>query len=150
MWPRGGETIIVGTVAFVEWLAAVPAGQEGATVSIEFSTQGPAGPWQPIGPGELPNNGCWQSVPDDVPTSDDCHLRLTLNTTPPVTTITPQPFTKINTGSIPGDVNGDGVVDVLDLLAVIAAWGNPGGPEDVNGDGIVDVLDLLLVLANWS
>jgi hypothetical protein len=52
--------------------------------------------------------------------------------------------------SCPGDVNGDGVVDVLDLLLVLAAWGNPGGPEDINGDGIVDVLDLLEVLANWG
>ena len=50
----------------------------------------------------------------------------------------------------PADVNGDGVVDVLDLLAVIAAWGNPGGPEDVNSDGVVDVLDLLAVIAAWG
>jgi hypothetical protein len=50
----------------------------------------------------------------------------------------------------PADVNGDDVVNVLDLLAVIAAWGNPGGPEDVNGDGIVDVLDLLAVIAAWG
>jgi hypothetical protein len=52
--------------------------------------------------------------------------------------------------ALTGDVNGDGVVDVLDLLLVIAAWGNPGGPEDVNDDGIVDVLDLLEVIAHWS
>ena len=50
----------------------------------------------------------------------------------------------------PADVNGDGVVDVLDLLALLAAWGNPGGPEDINGDGIVDVLDLLELLASWG
>ncbi len=48
------------------------------------------------------------------------------------------------------DVNGDGVVDVRDLLAVLAAWGNTSGPEDINGDGIVNVQDLLLVLANWT
>ena len=50
----------------------------------------------------------------------------------------------------PPDVNGDGVVDVLDLLAVLAAWGNAGGPEDINGDGIVNVLDMLEVLAAWG
>ena len=50
----------------------------------------------------------------------------------------------------PEDLNGDWVVDVLDLLAVLAAWGNPGGPEDLNGDGMVDVLDLLAVLAKWG
>jgi len=49
------------------------------------------------------------------------------------------------------DVNDDGVVDVLDLLAILAAWGTTGGgPEDVNGDGIVDVLDLLAVLGAWG
>jgi len=53
-------------------------------------------------------------------------------------------------GSIPEDVTGDGVVDVLDLLAVLAAWGEcVGCPEDINGDGVVDVLDLLAVLAAW-
>jgi hypothetical protein len=50
----------------------------------------------------------------------------------------------------PADVNGDAVVDVLDLLAVLAAWGNTGGPEDINGDGVVDVLDLLDLLAAWG
>jgi DNA-binding beta-propeller fold protein YncE len=53
-------------------------------------------------------------------------------------------------GGCPEDVNGDGTVDVLDLLAVIAAWGNPGGPEDVNEDGVVDVLDLLAVISAWG
>jgi len=56
--------------------------------------------------------------------------------------------------SIPGDVNGDGVVDVLDLLAVLAAWGQTGDPgfipEDVEEDGVIDVLDLLKVLGCWT
>ena len=56
------------------------------------------------------------------------------------------------TGPVPcaADVNGDGVVDVLDLLIVLAAWGATSGPEDINGDGIVNVLDLLEVLAAWG
>ncbi|MHC4948140.1 MAG: S8 family serine peptidase, partial [Planctomycetota bacterium] len=54
-------------------------------------------------------------------------------------------------GTLPGDVNGDGVVDVSDLLDVLAAWGPcPGCPEDTNGDGVVDVTDLLQVLADWT
>ena len=71
-------------------------------------------------------------------------------------TINPDTLTRwgwlvlLETGGITGDVNGDGVVDVLDLLLLLAAWGNLGGPEDVNGDGVVDVLDLLLLLANWT
>ena len=53
-------------------------------------------------------------------------------------------------GGCVADINGDEVVDVLDLLAVLAAWGATSGPEDINGDGIVDVLDLLDLLANWG
>ncbi len=49
------------------------------------------------------------------------------------------------------DLNGDGVVDVLDLLAVLGAWGPCNScPEDINGDGVVDVLDLLIVLGEWG
>ena len=53
-------------------------------------------------------------------------------------------------GACPADVTGDGVVDVLDLLAVLAAWGQGGVPEDITGDGVVDVLDLLEVLESWG
>ena len=53
--------------------------------------------------------------------------------------------------TVPEDINGDGAVDVLDLLAVLAAWGPcPGCPEDINGDDVVDVLDLLAVLGAWT
>jgi len=49
------------------------------------------------------------------------------------------------------DVNFDGVVDVLDLLAVLGAWGPcEDCDEDVNGDDVVDVLDLLAVLSQWG
>jgi hypothetical protein len=50
----------------------------------------------------------------------------------------------------PADINGDGFVDVLDLLDLLAAWGAAGGPADINGDGIVDVVDLLLLLSAWG
>ncbi|MHC5027405.1 MAG: YncE family protein, partial [Planctomycetota bacterium] len=51
-----------------------------------------------------------------------------------------------------GDANGDGVVDVQDLTAVIIAWGECAAPcpEDFNDDGIVDVTDLVVVILNWS
>jgi hypothetical protein len=52
---------------------------------------------------------------------------------------------------VPGDVNGDGIVDVVDLLSIISAWGACSGcPEDVNDDGTVNVSDLLIAIANWS
>ena len=52
--------------------------------------------------------------------------------------------------SCAADINGDNMVDVTDLLEVVGAWGNAGGPADVNGDGIVNVADLLAVVDAWG
>jgi hypothetical protein len=49
-----------------------------------------------------------------------------------------------------GDVNGDGAVDVDDMLQVLSAWGQPGGLADVTRDGIVNIDDLLAVLIAWG
>ena len=51
----------------------------------------------------------------------------------------------------PADLDGDGSVGILDLLALVAAWSSdPGGPPDFDGDGTVGILDLLTLLANWG
>ena len=55
-----------------------------------------------------------------------------------------------STGCCPGDADGDGHVGVDDALAVLAAWGQPGGSGDVDGDGIVGVDDLLLIISHWG
>jgi len=53
-----------------------------------------------------------------------------------------------------GDLDGDGVVSIPDLLALLAAWGDcPAGetcPADLDCDGSVGVGDLLTLLGNWS
>jgi len=48
------------------------------------------------------------------------------------------------------DINGDGYVDVSDLLVVIDQWRLTDSPADLNFDGIVDVSDLLIVVGNWG
>ena len=51
----------------------------------------------------------------------------------------------------PGDANGDGLVNILDILVVIADWGPCDGcAGDQNGDGQASILDILLIIANWS
>jgi outer membrane protein assembly factor BamB len=44
---------------------------------------------------------------------------------------------------------GDGMVDVSDLLALLAQWGGVGAC-DIDGSGAVDVADLLALLAAWG
>ncbi len=49
-----------------------------------------------------------------------------------------------------GDLNANGAVDVADVLAVIAAWGDTGGDADIDGDGVVAIGDLLAVIGLWG
>ena len=45
----------------------------------------------------------------------------------------------------PADVNGDGIVNILDLTLVAQALGTAEVRGDVNGDGVVNVFDLVIV-----
>jgi thermitase len=56
----------------------------------------------------------------------------------------------LNLTLIPGDVNGDNVIDDADLLQILFAFGANNPSVDLNGDGIVDDADLLLVLFNFG
>ncbi|MCP4759618.1 MAG: hypothetical protein GY894_03575 [Planctomycetes bacterium] len=50
---------------------------------------------------------------------------------------------------VPGDVNGDGVVTIDDLLELLSQWGPcTGCSADLNGDGEVSVDDLLELLSH--
>lgn len=55
--------------------------------------------------------------------------------------------------SCAGDISSNGIVDGIDLAAVLGAWGTSGKgeyPADVNGDGTVDGSDLAIVLGGWG
>jgi hypothetical protein len=47
-----------------------------------------------------------------------------------------------------GDLSGDDLVDLTDILMVLDNWGTPAG--DVNDDGLTDVSDLLVVLGSFG
>ena len=49
---------------------------------------------------------------------------------------------------VPIDLNGDSVVNVLDLILVSQAFGTTNG--DINGDGTTNILDLILVARQFS
>ena len=66
-----------------------------------------------------------------------------------------QPWFGVDEPGNPADVNGDGVVNVEDLVLVLLAWGPcppPPAPcpADVNGNGGVNVQDLAAVLLAWE
>ena len=52
----------------------------------------------------------------------------------------------------PGDLDGNGVIDVSDLLILLSGWGECDDicDADLNSDGVVDVSDLLMLLGNWG
>jgi hypothetical protein len=56
--------------------------------------------------------------------------------------------------TIPGDINGDGIVNILDVSQILANWQStvPPAPSapDLNGDGKINVLDFSIVAANWQ
>ena len=61
-------------------------------------------------------------------------------------TIPPEPAEPIL-----GDINRDGVVDILDLTIVGARFGQRGhNSADLNGDGLVDIVDLALVASEFG
>ena len=55
---------------------------------------------------------------------------------------------------LPSDVNGDSVVDGIDLMFVLVCFGHAAVPgcqsEDINGDGVVNVLDLIDLLLHFG
>jgi hypothetical protein len=53
--------------------------------------------------------------------------------------------------SCDGDSNGDGVVDVLDIIQIIVDFnGGPGALGDVDGNGEVNTLDIIFVIGAWG
>jgi len=55
-----------------------------------------------------------------------------------------------------GDINDDGVVDIVDLTIIaLALWSQPGDPDwnpdvDLNGDNIVDIVDLVMAAVHFG
>jgi hypothetical protein len=57
---------------------------------------------------------------------------------------------------IPGDVNGNGIVDIFDSVILAGAYNSkPGDPNwnpnaDLNGDGVVDIIDIALIASHFG
>ncbi len=52
--------------------------------------------------------------------------------------------------SFPADINGDSVVNALDVAILLGNWGLTNRAGDADGNGIVTAEDLTIVLGNWT
>jgi hypothetical protein len=152
--PRGGEVWQAGSVQFLDWHAAVPAGAGQPSMTIELSIHGPDGPFSPLA-SAVPNSGRVQvCAPGDSPTSTQCYLRYTLATDPPTTVVTPGAFSLINPDPPDlGDLNCDGLINGYDIDPFVLALTNTTAYglahpwcdpllADINGDGAVNGYDI--------
>ncbi len=152
--PRAHDTWIAGSVRFIDWHAAIPAGFGTRRMTLELSVSGPAGPFRSVATA-VPNNGRYQyTVPRGLPSSDNCYVRYTLDTQPAVAALTPGAFRIINPVALhPGDLNCDGRVNFDDINPFVLALSDPGGygqqypgcnilNGDCNGDGEVNFDDI--------
>ena len=55
-----------------------------------------------------------------------------------------------NSSTCSEDFDGDGEVDVTDILVLIGDWGGTDPAHDLDGNGTVGVSDLLLMIAAWG
>ncbi|MCH8343992.1 MAG: hypothetical protein IH983_08385 [Planctomycetes bacterium] len=155
--PNGGEQLEVGSSFTVTWHIQIAHNLQ--NWDLWYSTTGSNGPWTTIAMNLPPGSGAVDSVhtydwtvPNVV--DDSVWLRVRMdNSGTDYYDVSAAPFS-IVAPSIPGDLDGDGVVGILDLLSLLAAWGDCPAkgecPADLDGDGSVGILDLLALLANWG
>ncbi len=58
-------------------------------------------------------------------------------------------FVAAGSCGVPGDLDGNGVVNGADIAILLNAWGG-GGPADIDGDGTVDARDMSILLNNFG
>ena len=99
----------------------------------------------------------------DMPTARGCHSTTVVNGKIHVIggTLNPSSWMPVSTVEVydpglvapPPDFNGDGLVDIKDLLTIIESWGQDNPLADIAppfGDGVIDVLDLELLMSYWE
>jgi hypothetical protein len=86
------------------------------------------------------------------------HVTLTLSVSRQIERISSFSFDILITGSgsLPGDINGDGIIGITDVVIAAIAFGSkPGDPNwnplaDLNQDGTINIQDLVIIRDNFG
>jgi hypothetical protein len=129
------------------------------TLAIELSGDGGA-TWaalETLGPGGPDVSGGWRAhrarAADTVALAGALRLRVTASDADPPSLVEAAidgVRVRSYTCGCAGDVDGNGAVDVGDLVALLLAWGSADPQADLDGSGAVDVGDLVALLLAWG
>ncbi len=136
---------------------------------VEASENGDAGPWVEVTRHDTSGATSWRHneiTPADFQTAGvtptaAMKFRFTANDADPQSIVEAgldafKVFEINCDADVLGDVDGDGIVGILDFLALLAAWGPcdepcpPSCAADLDDDCDVGIVDFLLLLANWT
>jgi hypothetical protein len=119
--------------------------------------------FNPIGAGEDPRLVRGADVTgdllEDLVAVNVQQLPLALGPPSPSSSLSIRPNLVLKKPQIPGDITGDGIVNIDELLMIVNFWGPcPALPQpcdaDIhpppNGNGVVNIDDLLQVINNWT
>ncbi len=146
--PTANHALRAGSVVFIDWLGAVPAG-DSAAVTLELSRNGAGGPWKTV-VAHAPNNGRHQFTLNAAGPTGEAYIRATLDTASHGSAEHVMGPLTILGAACAGDFNGDGVLNTQDVLAFLNAWAAGDAAADFNGDGAVNTLDVLAFLNAWT
>ena len=79
----------------------------------------------------------------------DANSNVSANSAPMTATTLSSPPPSLK----PGDVNGDGAINIFDASILSAHWlqsGQSRSNGDLNGDGVVNIFDAAIVSTNWG
>ena len=156
--PNGGEGLEVGSVFTVRW-QVINGNYNPLNWDLWYSTTSGAGPWIPLATNLPPGSGTNGSIHSynwTVPLviDDSVWVRVRMdNAGTDYYDASNAPFEIV---PVPGDLDEDGMVGIVDFLALLAAWGpcpdpcSPSCAADLDGDCNVGITDFLILLANWG